>query len=222
MCCWSAFSLASAQVFSHGAHRIFNDGKCCRATIAASIANSGSPSMTKPSKLSPIRMATTSAIVRTMRVSVLSVKLKIESSRSSKTGSGFKIRTRVSTRKAGVWRPGEQESCPSFRVVGNEGLTHPNTLRRGRRKKARRDLVRRAEMDFSDLRKHLWSVLLHDVSRSRLDFARRPTAKLHPKFLSFSLQPIDECFPRQNRRCCHRNIRFRARSLLDLNLLAMT
>src|SRR5690349_357684 len=218
-CCWALF-VASGESFSLGAHKIFNEGKCCRATVAASIANSASPSMTKPSKLSPIRIATTSAIVRTTRVSVSSVKSKIESNRSSKTGSGFKIRTRVSTKRAGVWRPAKQDSCPS--VVGNEGLTHPDALRRWCRKRARRDLVRRTEVDLGDLRKHLWPVLLHDVSRSGPDFTRRPTAQLHPKFLSLPLKPIDECFTRQNRCRCHRNVRFRARALLDLNLLAMT
>ena len=76
-------------------------------------------------------------------------------------------------------------------------------------------------MDFGDLRKHLWSVLFHNASRSGLDFARHPTAELHPKFLSLPLKPIDECFTRQNRRRCHRNVRFRARPLLDPNLLTM-
>ena len=81
--------------------------------------------------------------------------------------------------------------------------------------------MRRTEVDLGDLRKHLWPVLLHDVSRSGPDFTRRPTAQLHSKFLSLPLKPIDECFTRQNRCRCHRNVRFRARALLDLNLLAM-
>src|SRR5205085_9335386 len=118
------------------------------------------------------------------------------------------------------WRPAKQESCP-FSVVGNEELTHPDALWRWRRKRARRDLVRRTEVGFGDLRKHLWPVLLHNVGRSSPDFARRSTAQLHPEFLSLSLKPNDECFTRQNRCRCHRNVRFGAWTLLDLNLLAM-
>src|SRR5438309_7226972 len=57
--------------------------------------------MMKPSKLSAINIATASERLRTMRVSHSSVTLKIDSNRSSKTGSGFKIRTRVSTENTG-------------------------------------------------------------------------------------------------------------------------
>src|SRR5437660_12677608 len=52
-------------------------------------------------KLSAINIETASETLRTMRVSVQSARSKIDSNRSSKTGSGFKIRTRVSTENTG-------------------------------------------------------------------------------------------------------------------------
>src|SRR5437588_7798210 len=101
MCCCLAVRIECADGCSQGTHKSFNDGKCCRATVAVSTADSGSPSMMKPSKLSAINIATASETLRTMRVSVQFVRSKIDSNRSSKTGSGFKIRTRVSTENTG-------------------------------------------------------------------------------------------------------------------------
>src|SRR5437763_15556974 len=93
--------IESADGRCQGTHRSLNDGKCCRTTVAVSTADSDSPSMTKPSKLSAINIETASETLRTMRVSVQFVRSKIDSNRSSKTGSGFKIRTRVSTENTG-------------------------------------------------------------------------------------------------------------------------
>src|SRR4029453_1077294 len=126
--------------------------------------------MMKPSKLSAINIATASETVRTMQVSVSSVMSKIDSNRSSKTGSGFRIRTRVSTKqdRGRKLLVGEQESCPFQRWQWC--LTHPGPLRRRRGKRVRCYLMRSAEMNFSDLRKHLRPMLFDDRGRGAFDF----------------------------------------------------
>src|SRR6476646_2421309 len=161
MCCRRALRIESADGRSQGTHKSFNDGKCCRATVAVSTADSGSPSMMKPSKLSAINIATASERLRTTRISVQSVRSRIDSNRSSKTGSGFKIRTRVSTENTEIarWKAG---ILPFYRW--QRQLTHPGPLRRRCRKRVRRHLVRSTEMNFSDLGKRLRPVLLDDRS----------------------------------------------------------
>src|SRR5438067_195178 len=74
--------------------------------------------MIKPSKLSAINIATASETVRTMRVSHSSVVSKIDSNRSSKTGSGFRIRTRVSTKtRANCSLESRNPAFPALAVV---------------------------------------------------------------------------------------------------------
>src|SRR5205814_9887771 len=99
---------------------------------------------------------------------------------------------------------GEPESCPFQRWQWR--LTHPSALRWRCRKRVRRYLMRSAEMNFSDLRKHLRPMLFDDRGCDAFDFTCDAAPKPHPQLLSLSLQPIDKRFTRQNRCCRDRDV----------------
>src|SRR5207247_2837467 len=160
--------IESADRCCQGTHRRFNEGKCCRATAALSTADSGSPSMIKPSKLSAINIATASepfgqCAFRTHRSRQKSIVTGLRRlDLDSESGREFPQKPEQIAR----WRAGilPFQRWPWW-------LPHPGPLRRRRRKSVRRYLMRSAEMNFSDLGKHLWPMLFDDRGRGAFDFA---------------------------------------------------
>ena len=187
-------------------------GKCCRATVAVSTANSGSPSMTKPSKLSADqdrhRFRQTSGRCASRFRSAQSRKSKATGLRRLDQGS--KSRREFPQKRAAVWRPAQQESCPP--VVGNERLTHPDPLRRRRRKRGPAPFscaVRKCT--FATARNAAGAHSSPRVFWSRF-LSLRPTlpqSKRQTDLLSIALEPVDEGLTRQDRSRRDRQIRFR-------------
>src|SRR5205814_1012464 len=113
MFCCSAIVALSSGMRSATRQAILSDGKCCRALVACSKASAEEPSTIKASKFSPIRIETASERVRAIWFSTPSIISKMVRALSSKTGSEFRIRSRVSTMLA------KCEHFQSRKLAGN-------------------------------------------------------------------------------------------------------
>jgi hypothetical protein len=58
--------------------------------------------------------------------------------------------------------------------------------------------VGRSEVDLRDLPQHFWAMGLDQFARALFNVGRHTAAKLHAQRFAARLQPINECFPRQD------------------------
>lgn len=170
ICCSFACSRKAAFSLFGNKQTISSEGKCWRELIACSIAAGVSPSTTKRSKSSRIKMLIASESERTIRISRLPSASKIASTRSWNTGSLFKMRTLVS-KAEDTFRAGSLPLPPDGLFVS----THRSRLRRtrfaplpaGRRSGVilRGDLMRGAEVHLCKSPQCLPSLLLYQLAR---------------------------------------------------------